>query len=135
MKGLVGSQIQLSVYSANQQPQHFSRQFILLPVLKEIKVMLVILLSPNLHPCFSFPSFIPSPPLHLPMTHRLPLPPCAIRFLPFSSHLYFPFAHFLHQAPYNLQDVHTEYCCQGDPGLQGKPHCGSRSAYRQRLKR
>lgn len=33
-----------------------------------------------------------------------------------------------------LQDVHSEYCCQGDPGLQGKPNCGSGSAYWQRLK-
>lgn len=33
-----------------------------------------------------------------------------------------------------LQDVHSEYCCQGDPGLQGKPNCGSRSAHWQRFR-
>lgn len=33
-----------------------------------------------------------------------------------------------------LQDVYSEYCCQGDPRLQGKSNCGSRSAYWQRLK-
>lgn len=35
---------------------------------------------------------------------------------------------------YFLQDVHSEYCCQGDPGLQGKPNCGSRSAHWQRFR-
>uniref|UniRef100_A0AAX7T2G2 phosphopyruvate hydratase n=1 Tax=Astatotilapia calliptera TaxID=8154 RepID=A0AAX7T2G2_ASTCA len=39
---------------------------------------------------FLSPCFVPSPPLHLPMTHMLTLPPCVIRFHPFSSHLPFP---------------------------------------------
>lgn len=60
---------------------------------------------------FLSPCFVPSPPLHLPMTHMLPLPPVCHTFSP----LLLPppltaiaphsptFAHFLHQASNKLQ--------------------------------